>query len=130
MKNAPPRIIRSSPGLFGTTNHYDEHGRLIGYSQPGLFGTTNHYNADGSKAGYSLDNLFGGQNHYHPGGEKAGYTAPGLFADQLFDGHGAHVGATREGLFGTTTRLDRAGLFPDGDTDDGESIWDFDELAD
>ena len=27
---------RSEPGLFGTINHYDEHGKKIGHSDPGL----------------------------------------------------------------------------------------------
>ena len=29
---------RSTPGLFGTINHYDEHGKKIGRSEPGFFG--------------------------------------------------------------------------------------------
>lgn len=115
MKDGPKHKIHSSPGLFGTTNHYDEHGRLVGYSQKGLFGAINHYNADGSKAGYSMDNLFGGQNHHRRDGSSAGYTAPGLFADQIYDEHGSHIGSSQEGLFGTTTRLDYKR--PSGDDD-------------
>ena len=32
----------SAPGLFGSINHYDEHGKKIGHSDPGLFGGYNH----------------------------------------------------------------------------------------
>ena len=39
--------IKSRPGLFGTTIHYDEKGRKIGGSRPDLFGATIHTDAKG-----------------------------------------------------------------------------------
>lgn len=43
--------ISSRPGMFGSTNHYDEHGRKIGEGRQGLFGDTIHYDARGRKIG-------------------------------------------------------------------------------
>lgn len=31
--------IASRPGLFGTTNHYDNSGHKVGRSEPGFFGS-------------------------------------------------------------------------------------------
>ena len=45
--------IKSSPGLFGTTIHYDEKGRKIGESRPGLFGATVLTDARGKTVGKS-----------------------------------------------------------------------------
>ena len=39
--------IKSRPGLFGTTIHYDEKGRKIGESRLGFFGATIHTDAKG-----------------------------------------------------------------------------------
>ena len=49
--------ITSIPDAFGSVTHYDEDGKLIGYSIPGIFGGTEHYAADGQQAGYSVDGI-------------------------------------------------------------------------
>ena len=45
--------IKSRPGLFGTTIHYDEMGCKIGESRPGFFGATIHTDAKGKTVGKS-----------------------------------------------------------------------------
>ena len=45
--------IVSKPGLFGTTVHYDERGKVVGKSSPGMFGSTVHYDANGKIVGKS-----------------------------------------------------------------------------
>lgn len=47
------KIIRSSPGFFGTTIHRDSRGHVVGRSVPGLFGTTIHKDAKGKIIGKS-----------------------------------------------------------------------------
>lgn len=105
--------IKSVPGLFGTTKHYDEHGRYLGYSQPGLFGATNHYDAGGRNVGCSQDALFGGQNHYARGGEKIGYTVDTILGESHYGKNGER-GYSADGLFGsTTTTFSGSTLFDD-----------------
>ena len=41
--------INSSPGMFGSTNHYDAHGNKVGRSSSGFFGSKNHYDDRGRK---------------------------------------------------------------------------------
>lgn len=41
--------INSSPGMFGSTNHYDAHGNKVGRSSSGFFGSKNHYDDHGRK---------------------------------------------------------------------------------
>lgn len=92
---------RSEPGLFGTVNHYDEHGKKIGYSEPGLFGGYNTYDAKGNKTGHSDPGLFGGYNHYDSHGNKIGHSDPALFGGyQHRDAHGNVTGHSDPGLFG------------------------------
>lgn len=62
--------INSSPGMFGSMNHYDENGKKIGHSSPGMFGSTNHYDAHGNKVGRSSSGFFGSKNHYDDHGRK------------------------------------------------------------
>ena len=38
-----------SPGMFGSTNHYDAHGNKVGRSSSGFFGSKNHYDDHGRK---------------------------------------------------------------------------------
>lgn len=116
--------IKSVPGLFGTTKHYDEHGRYLGYSQPGLFGSTNHYDASGRNVGYSQDALLGGQNHYARGGEKIGYTVDTILGES-HHGINGERGYSTEGLFGTTTSFSDSALF-DEDHSDANDMGDFD----
>ena len=90
--------IKSRPGLFGTTNYYDENGKFIGKSRPGLFGGTKIFtDANGAYAGKSRPGLFAdevftdedhnritsyqgffGKVHYK-NGARAGHSRPGLF---------------------------------------------------
>lgn len=65
----------SEPGLFGSINHYDEHGKKIGHSDPGLFGGYNHYDSKGHKTGHSDPGLFGGYNHYDSHGKKRAFCS-------------------------------------------------------
>lgn len=60
----------SRKGLFGSTIHYDENGKVVGKSRPGLFGSTNHYDNTGRYVGKSRPGLFDTQNHYDTDGNK------------------------------------------------------------
>ena len=92
---------RSEPGLFGTINHDDEHGRKIGRSEPGLFGGYTNYDANGRKTGHSDPGLFGGYNHYDNNGRKVGHSAPGLFGSYNHrDANGKPTGSSDPGMFG------------------------------
>lgn len=92
---------RSEPGLFGTINHYDEHGRKIGHSDPGLFGGYNNYDANGRKVGHSDPGLFGGYNHYDNNGRKVGSSDPSLFGGYNHrDANGRPTGSSDPGMFG------------------------------
>ena len=92
---------RSEPGLFGTINHYDEHGRKIGRSEPGLFGGYTNYDANGRKTGHSDPGLFGGYNHYDNNGRKVGSSDPGLFGSYNHrDANGKPTGSSDPGMFG------------------------------
>lgn len=92
---------RSEPGLFGRVNHYDEHGKKVGYSDPGLFGGYNTYDSKGNKVGHSAPGLFGGYNHYDSSGNKVGHSDPTLFGSyQHRDADGKVTGHSDPGLFG------------------------------
>lgn len=93
---------RSEKGLFGSVNHYDEHGKKIGHSDPGIFGGYTNYDANGHKTGRSDPGLFGGYNHYDNHGRKTGHSSPGLFGDyNHYDSHGHKTGHSDPGLFGS-----------------------------
>ena len=92
---------RSEPGLFGTINHYDEHGRKIGRSEPGLFGGYTNYDANGRKTGHSDPGFFGGYNHYDNSGRKVGSSDPSLFGGYNHrDANGRPTGSSDPGMFG------------------------------
>ncbi len=74
-----PKRVTSVPGLFGSTNHYDENGNLISYSTPGLFGGTDYYDANGAHTGYSTPNLISGNTFYGDGDDA------GIFGNDSFD---------------------------------------------
>lgn len=96
--------IYDVPGLFGGTDHIDEHGNCIGYSMPGLFdGSVDHFNDRGEYIGSSYQGLFGEMNHVGADGSDLGYSMPGLFGDQTdhFDSSGAYSGTSYPGLFGS-----------------------------
>ena len=92
---------KSVPGLFGTINHYDEHGRKIGRSEPGIFGGYTNYDANGRKTGHSDPGLFGGYNHYDNNGRKVGSSDPGLFGSYNHrDANGKPSGSSDPGMLG------------------------------
>lgn len=92
---------RSTPGLFGSINHYDEHGKKVGHSEPGFFGGYNHYDGNGRKIGHSDPGLFGGYNHYDSGGRRTGRSDPGLFGGYHHrDAKGNRTGSSNPGILG------------------------------
>ena len=99
--------IKSRPGLFGTTIHYDEKGRKIGESSPGLFGATVHTDAKGKTVGKSYGGLFGSTNHYDAKGHRMGRTDSGLFGTSTHrDEKGRQIGKSTPSFWeGTDTKL-------------------------
>ena len=103
---------RSEPGLFGTINHYDEHGKKIGRSEPGLFGGYTNYDSKGRKVGHSDPGLFGGYNHYDNNGRKTGHSDPGLFGGYNHrDANGKPAGSSNPGMFGGYNHSDSQGCY-------------------
>ena len=103
---------RSEPGLFGTINHYDEHGKRIGRSEPGLFGGYTNYDANGRKTGHSDPGLFGGYNHYDNSGRKIGSSDPGAFGSYHHrDSKGNRTGSSNPGAFGSYNHSDNQGCY-------------------
>ena len=103
---------RSDPGLFGSINHYDEHGNKTGRSDPGLFGGYINYDAEGRKTGRSDLALFGGYNHYDNKGNKIGHSDPGLFGSYIHtDSSGKKTGSSNPGLFGSYSHSDSQGCY-------------------
>ena len=109
MARKPTTKIKSRPGLFGTTVHYDERGRKIGESRPGLFGDSVHYDANGKKVGTSREGFFGDRNHYDAKGKHMGKTQGGFFGDKIHrDADGKRVGKSRPSFWGgTDSEFDR-----------------------
>jgi len=102
----------SAPGLFGSINHYDEHGKKIGHSDPGLFGGYNHYDSHGRKTGHSDPGLFGGYNHYDSHGHKTSHSDPGIFGSyHHHDSSGKSTGSSDPGLFGGYSHNDSQGCY-------------------
>lgn len=103
---------RSEPGLFGTINHYDEHGKKIGRSEPGLFGGYTNYDANGRKTGRSDPGLFGGYNHYDNNGRKVSSSDPGIFGSYNHrDAKGNRTGSSDPGAFGSYNHSDSQGCY-------------------
>ena len=103
---------KSVPGLFGTINHYDEHGKKIGRSEPGLFGGYTNYDANGRKTGHSDPGLFGGYNHYDNNGRKVGHSDPGLFGSYNHrDANGKPTGSSDPGMFGGYNHSSNQGCY-------------------
>ncbi|MCD8154446.1 MAG: hypothetical protein LUF78_07165 [Clostridiales bacterium] len=102
----------SRPGLFGSVNHYDEHGKKTGHSDPGLFGGYNHYDSNGHKTGHSDPTLFGGYNHYDAHGKKTGHSDPGLFGSYSHkDSSGKRTGSSDPNLLGGYSHSDSQGCY-------------------
>ena len=103
---------RSEPGLFGTINHYDEHGKKIGRSEPGMFGGYTNYDAKGRKVGHSDPGFFGSYNHYDNKGRKVGSSDPGLFGGYNHrDSKGKPSGSSSPGMFGSYNHSDSQGCY-------------------
>lgn len=103
---------RSERGLFGTINHYDEHGKKVGRSEPGLFGGYTNYDANGKKIGRSEPGLFGSYNHYDNHGHKTGRSDPGLFGSYNHkDANGKSTGSSDPGLFGSYNHSSNQGCY-------------------
>ena len=103
---------RSEPGLFGTINHYDEHGKKVGRSEPGLFGGYTNYDSKGRKVGHSDPGFFGGYNHYDNKGRKTGHSDPGLFGGYNHrDAKGKPTGSSSPGMFGGYNHSDSQGCY-------------------
>ena len=103
---------RSEPGLFGTINHYDEHGKKVGRSEPGLFGGYTNYDSKGRKVGHSDPGFFGGYNHYDNKGRKTGHSDPGLFGGYNHrDAKGKPTGSSNPGMFGGYNHSDSQGCY-------------------
>ena len=65
-------------------------------SRPGLFGSTVHYNEKGQKIGTSYNGAFK-TDHYDAHGKKVGSTYHGSFKDSHYDATGRHVGSSYKG---------------------------------
>ena len=103
---------RSEPGLFGTINHYDEHGKKVGRSEPGLFGGYTNYDAKGRKVGHSDPGFFGSYNHYDNKGRKVGSSDPGIFGSYNHrDAKGKPSGSSDPGMFGSYNHSDSQGCY-------------------
>lgn len=103
---------RSDLGLFGTINHYDEHGKKVGRSEPGLFGGYTNYDANGKKIGHTDPGLFGGYNHYDNKGNKVGRSDPGLFGGyNNYDAKGKRTGSSDPNLLGSYSHNDSQGCY-------------------
>ena len=103
---------RSEPGLFGTINHYDEHGKKVGRSEPGLFGGYTNYDSKGNKVGHSDPGFFGSYNHYDNKGRKVGSSDPGIFGSYNHrDANGKRTGSSDPGMFGSYNHSDSQGCY-------------------
>ncbi|MCC8098649.1 MAG: hypothetical protein LIO78_01095 [Clostridiales bacterium] len=102
----------SRPGLFGSVNHYDEHGKKIGRSEPNFFGGYNHYDNKGHKTGHSDPAFFGGYNHYDNHGKKTGRSDPNFFGSYSHkDSRGKRTGSSDPNLLGGYSHNDRQGCY-------------------
>lgn len=102
----------SRPGLFGTVNHYDEHGRKTGSSRPGMFGGYTNYDERGRRTGNSRPKVFGGYNHYDNRGKRIGHSNPGMFTGyNHYDEDNKPAGSSTPGAFGTVNHSSSGGCY-------------------
>lgn len=72
------RLIKSKPGLFGITYHYED-GKYIGKSRPALFGDRRiHYDAGGKQIGTSRHGILADEVHFDKTNERYISSYPGL----------------------------------------------------
>ena len=90
----------SRKGLFGTIEHYDEHGKKTGYSRPGFFGGYENFDKNGKHVGHSRPGFFGGYENFDNNGKHTGHSYPGMFGSyNHYDNNGKNTGKSRPGLF-------------------------------
>ena len=116
------RLIKSKPGLFGITYHY-ENGKYIGKSRPALFADRKiHYDTDGKQIGTSRHGILADEVHFDKTDERYISSYPGL-SGKIHMSNGRLVGKSVPGIIsGSYTSLnndsstsdDRIGLeYPD-----------------
>ena len=93
------KMIRSTPGFFGSTIHRDSSGKIIGKSVPGFFGSTIHKDANGRIVGKSTPGFFGATIHRDTGGRIVGKSIPGFFGSTMHRGTDGTMGNTRPSFF-------------------------------
>ena len=90
----------SRKGLFGTIEHYDEHGKKTGYSRPGFLGGYENFDKNGKHVGHSRPGFFGGYEHFDNNGKHTGHSYPGMFGSyNHYDNNGKNTGKSTPGLF-------------------------------
>ena len=90
----------SRKGLFGTIEHYDEHGKKTGYSRPGFFGGYENFDKNGKHVGHSRPGFFGGYEHFDNNEKHTGHSYPGMFGSyNHYDNNGKNTGKSTPGLF-------------------------------
>ena len=116
------RLIKSKPGLFGVTYHYED-GKYIGKSRLALFGDRKiHYDADGKQIGTSRHGILTDEVHFDKTDERYISSYPGL-SGKIHMSNGRSVGKSVPSIIsGSYTSLnndsstsdDRIGLeYPD-----------------
>ena len=93
------KMIRSTPGFFGSTIHRDSSGKIVGKSVPGFFGSTIHKDANGKIVGKSVPGFFGSTIHRDTSGRIVGKSIPGFFGSTMHRGMDGTIGNTRPGFF-------------------------------
>lgn len=96
------RTGKSTPGMFGSYNNYDEKGKRTGKTVPGAFGSYVTYDNKGRKTGTSVPDAFGGYRHYDSKGRKVGSSAPGAFGNyHHYDKNGKKTGESNRNAIGS-----------------------------
>ena len=118
--------IRSRPGLWGMTYHYDEDGNFLGKSRPSLLGNgTVHTDRKGNYAGYTRPGFLAEEVHYDAKNKRHVTSYPGLIGEYHTAG-GRPVGKSVPGFFDTQyTEYDDVeelyeAVYDDGESDAGE----------
>lgn len=95
--------IKSRPGLFGSTVHYNEKGQVVGKSYSGAF-KTDHYNASGKKVGSTYKGSFK-DSHYDVKGRHVGTSYKGSVKTDHY-GKGGKLGSSYKHSWGSDTWFD------------------------
>ena len=95
--------IKSRPGLFGSTVHYNERGQKVGTSYKGAF-KTDHYDAKGKKVGSTYHGSFK-DGHYDVRGRNVGSSYKSRLKTDHY-GKNGKVGSCYKYSRGSDTWLD------------------------